>query len=288
MPKGIIYSVILHIIVWTLLFSGRSNLLDKKPAPSNDKPIIIDLKNVEIARKTNIPKKKKVEKKEEKKEKPKKEKKKEAKKKSVAAPLKKVEPVADPNAISDKTEEAKKEEQKMPPKDFTPPKRPKSLVKNRKPPKENKKKKEEDDPLKSLLASVEKMENEVKADKPKKENEEEKKDEDETDITAPKITISEIDAIRSQIKQCWNIDPGARGIADMVVEITVSLASDGSVIETSIVDKARYNSDSFFRSLADSARRAIHICSPLKVPTDKYETWKDMRLYFNPLNGGVL
>lgn len=277
-------------------------MLDKKPAPATDKPIIIDidLKKVEIAEKTNIPKKKKEEKKEEKKEakkeEPKEEKKKEAEKKSVAAPLKNVEPVVDTNAVNENTisdvaekPKEKEDEQKMPPKDFTPPKRPSSLVKNRKPPKEEKKKKEDDDPLKSLLASVEKMENEVKADKPKKETEEDKKEEEsETDITASKITISEIDAIRTQIKQCWNIDPGARGIADMVVEITVSLSADGKVIETNIVDKARYNSDSFFRSLADSAERAIHICSPLRVPADKYETWKDMRLYFNPSNGGVL
>ena len=52
---------------------------------------------------------------------------------------------------------------------------------------------------------------------------------------------------------------------------------------------SRYNSDSFFRSVADSARRAVYICEPAykilseKYP-EKYDKWQTMLLRFNPLN----
>ena len=36
-----------------------------------------------------------------------------------------------------------------------------------------------------------------------------------------------------------------------------------------------------FRTLADSVRRAIQLCNPLKVPTSGYERWKNMILNFD-------
>ncbi|MCP4394824.1 MAG: TonB C-terminal domain-containing protein [Alphaproteobacteria bacterium] len=290
-------------------------LLKRKPIPTTEKLIIIDLEHVEIGQKTVIPKKAKNNKKKEKtpskksskklkktqkeakkieKKSDKKPHKKTSKKKSVATPIKKNAPKQETKTASTSKSVSTKKDKKsnLPPKDFKPPERPKSLVRNRKPETKKKKKKaKEIDPLKSLLASVEKMENEFKEDKPEKQPEEDKKEPDNNDvegIDTNKVTISEIDLIRTQIKQCWNIDPGARGISNMVVEVTVSLTSDGSVIDVRIVDMQRYNSDSFFRSLADSAKRAVHVCSPLRVPIDKYEAWKEMRLYFNPLDGGIL
>jgi hypothetical protein len=48
-------------------------------------------------------------------------------------------------------------------------------------------------------------------------------------------------------------------------------------------EMGRYNSDTFYRAAADSAVRATHECSPLKnLPPDKYGSWKEMELTFNP------
>jgi hypothetical protein len=38
-----------------------------------------------------------------------------------------------------------------------------------------------------------------------------------------------------------------------------------------------------FRAAADSAVRAVYKCNPIKnLPTNKYNSWKEMRLNFDP------
>lgn len=105
------------------------------------------------------------------------------------------------------------------------------------------------------------------------------------------LTISETDAIASRLRQCWNLDPGAMGIEDMIVEIRAYLAKDGSVQRVDILDSGRYGRDSHFRSVADSAKRAVYVCAPYTILSqkygDKYEMWKTMLLRFNPINHTV-
>jgi len=74
------------------------------------------------------------------------------------------------------------------------------------------------------------------------------------------VSMTEIDMIRAQIYRCWNIPAGAKDAADMI----------------------RYGTDSFYRAAADSARRAVLACSPLKAPPSKYEQWRELTLRFNP------
>jgi hypothetical protein len=99
------------------------------------------------------------------------------------------------------------------------------------------------------------------------------------------------------MRECWNLDPGARGIGDMLIEVRVSLRADGTVAAVKIADTLRYGGDSAFRSVAESARRAVYICgnkgeeSPFYLLAsrhpDKYEVWQNMVFFFNPLTGGV-
>ena len=74
----------------------------------------------------------------------------------------------------------------------------------------------------------------------------------------------------------------------MIVEIKASLNQDGTVRSVDILDMSRYNSDNHFRSVADSARRAVYICEPYKIfaerYADKYDKWNTLLLRFNPLN----
>ncbi len=97
-----------------------------------------------------------------------------------------------------------------------------------------------------------------------------------------KMTMSEIDAVRQQIEKCWNVPAGAKDAKDLVVEIHVTLNPDGTVRETHIVDQSRVQSDSFFRTAAESATRAILQCQPFKLPPEKFSLWEDMTLTFNP------
>ena len=98
------------------------------------------------------------------------------------------------------------------------------------------------------------------------------------------VTASEIDAIRQRIYKCWIIPSGIRGARDMVVDIHIHTARDGTVTRADIDDKARMSRDPAFRSAAESARRAVldPRCNPLPIPPHKYEQFKDFIIGFNP------
>lgn len=111
------------------------------------------------------------------------------------------------------------------------------------------------------------------------------------------LTISETDAIAGRLRECWNLDPGARGIEDMIIEIRAYLNRDGSIRDVQILDTARMRSDPHFRAIAESARRAVYACSnknnvniykifPEKY-ADKYKLWNTLLLRFNPMDASV-
>ncbi len=97
------------------------------------------------------------------------------------------------------------------------------------------------------------------------------------------MSMSEIDAIRRQIEQCWSPPVGARDAADLVVRVRVLLNPDGSLRQQpELLDRSRL-SDPFWRAAADSVTRAINRCSPLQgLPAAKYERWRDIEFTFNP------
>jgi hypothetical protein len=98
------------------------------------------------------------------------------------------------------------------------------------------------------------------------------------------LTASELDLVREQIARCWNINAGARDAKDLVVEIRAAVQPDGTVTQATIVDQGRANSDPLFRAAAESARRAFFnpLCTPLKLPPEKYNTWRDLVVDFSP------
>ena len=88
--------------------------------------------------------------------------------------------------------------------------------------------------------------------------------------------------IRRKVEGCWNVPAGAREAENLLVEIRVVLNRDGSVYRADIVDNGRMG-DSFYRVAAESARRAVHICSPFsELPVDRYDIWQSLTLRFNP------
>ncbi len=101
---------------------------------------------------------------------------------------------------------------------------------------------------------------------------------------ASRLMISEEDALRRQIEQCWNPPVGARDAQNLIVEVAIDVNADRTVSNAEIVDKSRYASDPFFRAAADSAIRAVRSpkCNPLELPADKYEQWKHIDFTFDP------
>lgn len=99
------------------------------------------------------------------------------------------------------------------------------------------------------------------------------------------LSMSEKDMIRSQFIPCWTMPAGAKDAHTLAVRVKLKLQADGTVLEATLADdlRSRYQSDSFFRAAADSAIRAAHKCSPIKnLPPDKYNSWKEMELNFDP------
>ncbi|MCY4191179.1 MAG: cell envelope integrity protein TolA [Rhodospirillaceae bacterium] len=98
------------------------------------------------------------------------------------------------------------------------------------------------------------------------------------------MTLSEIDAVRQQIKPCWNFPTGARNAEALRVLIRVWLNRDGTVNKTQVLDRDRMSSDDYFRAAAEAGRRAIENprCSPLQLPMDKYDQWKFLEIDFDP------
>lgn len=163
-------------------------------------------------------------------------------------------------------------------------KKEKPKPKEKEKPKPEPKEEEKPEDLDAILKSVE---NAAKAEEGKKNlkstTETKKAVSDDYNPSMP-LAMSEIDAIRQQFMQCWNVPAGAKDAHNLQVFVEVRLNSDGTVIDAQLSQgKARYYTDTFFRSAADSAIRAVHMCSPLKnLPTDKYETWKFLELCFDP------
>lgn len=98
------------------------------------------------------------------------------------------------------------------------------------------------------------------------------------------LTQTQIDAIRQQIQRNWNLPAGARNAENMVVEIVITLAADGSVSDARIIDSEnRMQRDPFYRAMAESALRAVMITERIRnLSPETYETWRQMRLRFDP------
>lgn len=145
---------------------------------------------------------------------------------------------------------------------------------------DKKEKKKIDDDFDTLLNNVEK---ESKKDKSQKKNSGKIKGAP-ADKVGDVVTASEVDAIRQKISRCWIVPNGARDIQDLVVDVDMKIAKDGTVIEAKIADRSRMASDSRFRAAADSAQRAVldPRCNPLPLNPEKYEQWKELTLSFNP------
>ena len=98
-----------------------------------------------------------------------------------------------------------------------------------------------------------------------------------------KLTLSEEDALKAQIFTCWSVPIGLPFSEDLLVRVKLQLKPDGTIEKLEMLDHVKMNTPGKekFRTLADSVRRAIQLCNPLKVPSSGYERWKNMILNFD-------
>jgi len=208
--------------------------------------------------------------------------------KPKAAPKPKSAPEPKAAVLADSGAGKKIERESEKPKPIEKPKAPGALVKvgpKRKP--------NPPDPFASVLKTVENL----KTTAPAKEEEDKKRSKNDflaelakaiaSKPTKPslsdRMTISEIDLVKAQIRECWNVPAGAREAEDLIIEIKVDMGRDGVPRNAWIESRARMG-EAFYRAAAESALRAVlnNRCHPFKLPPQKYDQWHDLRLVFNP------
>jgi hypothetical protein len=80
--------------------------------------------------------------------------------------------------------------------------------------------------------------------------------------------------IANKISTCWSIPLGIPASEkDLIVRVKLLLNYDGSIRKTEILNHSRMNTpgQGFYRVLAESVLRAIKLCAPYKVNTNKSE-----------------
>jgi len=97
------------------------------------------------------------------------------------------------------------------------------------------------------------------------------------------LSMTEIDSIREQIRRNWNVPAGARDAHITEVQLRIQLAQDGTVRRVEVVDQQRMRSDAFFRTMAESAVRAVNKTGRIQnLAPQKYHLWRDIVVTFNP------
>jgi hypothetical protein len=101
----------------------------------------------------------------------------------------------------------------------------------------------------------------------------------------PRTAATLREAIRAQIFLCWNPPIGGADVRDMTVVLRADYAKDGTIIGlpklVSQTGATAANAD-YARAFADTAKRAMLRCSPLKLPPKLYDNWKTIELNFDP------
>lgn len=98
------------------------------------------------------------------------------------------------------------------------------------------------------------------------------------------LTMSETDALLAQMRRCWNPPIGAPNPDQLIVDVYFRLRQDGTLAAPpELVDSmAVMAGDSYYRAAAEAAKRAVIQCAPYKLPPEKYETWSEIKLTFDP------
>jgi hypothetical protein len=93
------------------------------------------------------------------------------------------------------------------------------------------------------------------------------------------------DAIRSQLTPCWNLPTRPVDAAPVIVLLRIQLRNDGSLLvppEILSIAGVGASNTAYGRAVANSARRAVTLCSPLKLPLNLYDAWRDVEINFDP------
>ena len=114
--------------------------------------------------------------------------------------------------------------------------------------------------------------------------EEEKLIENENDIleSNQEVSISEMDLVLQQLRSCFNPRAGTQIIGDEMVKISAKIDRQAKVRKNTvqIIDTNISKSNPYYEAITESAVATLYnpLCSKLKLPLDKFESWKDLKI----------
>ena len=96
------------------------------------------------------------------------------------------------------------------------------------------------------------------------------------------LTQSELDGLSDSIKRCWNLPQGYTAGNDFQAKVQAKLAKDGSVVgKVKVLSVTGFSGGNSFL-IKNAVNVAIQKCAPYKLPTAKYDEWKDLVVNFHP------
>ena len=99
--------------------------------------------------------------------------------------------------------------------------------------------------------------------------------------TGDKLSLSELDALRGQIQKCWSPPSGVSEAGSLRISIQMKLGPSGELeARPQIINGG--GSSMIERVAGEAALRAVQRCAPYNLPAEKYDTWADVIVNFDP------
>ena len=96
------------------------------------------------------------------------------------------------------------------------------------------------------------------------------------------VSISEMDLVIQQLRSCFNPRAGTQIVGNEMVKIRAEIDRNAYVRKDTvqIIDTNISKSNPYYESITESAVATLYnpLCSKLKLPLNKYESWKDLKI----------
>ena len=100
--------------------------------------------------------------------------------------------------------------------------------------------------------------------------------------TIPELSITEIDLVIQQLRNCFNPRAGTQIDGDEQVQIFTKVDRNANIIKETvrIISTNISKSNPYYEAITESAVATLYnpMCSKLKLPLEKYESWKDLKI----------
>ena len=96
------------------------------------------------------------------------------------------------------------------------------------------------------------------------------------------VSISEMDLVLQQLRSCFNPRAGTQIVGNEMVKISAKIDRAANVRKDTvqILDTNISKSNPYYKAITESAVATLYnpLCSQLKLPLNKYESWKDLKI----------